>query len=111
MLHRRHVPALEEFCLVVCHVCNQVVTPQGILAHYGKAQRSAAFWEIPAAPREHTDGGAVGLMDEHHSVLSGLLKHGLRAPQPAHRQPQQRLKHAKLYTTIDRLKGRAPLVS
>uniref|UniRef100_UPI0037E85049 ataxin-7-like protein 1 n=1 Tax=Semicossyphus pulcher TaxID=241346 RepID=UPI0037E85049 len=28
-------PALEDFCLVVCHVCNQVVTPQGILAHYG----------------------------------------------------------------------------
>ncbi|TNN40330.1 Ataxin-7-like protein 1 [Liparis tanakae] len=28
--------ALEDCCLVVCHVCNQVVTPQGILTHYGK---------------------------------------------------------------------------
>lgn len=28
-------PALQDFCLVVCHVCNQVVTPQGILKHYG----------------------------------------------------------------------------
>lgn len=28
-------PAQEDFCLVVCHVCNQVVTPQGILKHYG----------------------------------------------------------------------------
>ncbi|XP_034381868.1 ataxin-7-like protein 1 [Cyclopterus lumpus] len=25
--------ALEDCCLVVCHVCNQVVTPQGILTH------------------------------------------------------------------------------
>uniref|UniRef100_A0A3B4XG92 Uncharacterized protein n=1 Tax=Seriola lalandi dorsalis TaxID=1841481 RepID=A0A3B4XG92_SERLL len=29
-------PALEDFSLVVCHVCNKVVTPQGILTHYGK---------------------------------------------------------------------------
>uniref|UniRef100_A0A3P9I9P8 Ataxin-7-like protein 1 n=1 Tax=Oryzias latipes TaxID=8090 RepID=A0A3P9I9P8_ORYLA len=28
-------PMLEDFCLVVCHICNKVVTPQGILAHYG----------------------------------------------------------------------------
>uniref|UniRef100_A0A8C5DC62 Ataxin-7-like protein 1 n=1 Tax=Gouania willdenowi TaxID=441366 RepID=A0A8C5DC62_GOUWI len=28
-------PALEDFSLVVCHVCNKVVAPQGILAHYG----------------------------------------------------------------------------
>uniref|UniRef100_A0A3B4TST9 Ataxin-7-like protein 1 n=1 Tax=Seriola dumerili TaxID=41447 RepID=A0A3B4TST9_SERDU len=28
-------PALEDFSLVVCHVCNKVVTPQGILTHYG----------------------------------------------------------------------------
>ncbi|KAF7658184.1 hypothetical protein LDENG_00016220 [Lucifuga dentata] len=28
-------PALEDFCLIICHVCNQVVTPQGILTHYG----------------------------------------------------------------------------
>ncbi|KAM8908938.1 ataxin-7-like protein 1 isoform 2-T2 [Spinachia spinachia] len=37
--------ALEDFCLVVCHVCNQVVTPQGILAHYEKRHGS------PAPPR------------------------------------------------------------
>ncbi|XP_077957974.1 ataxin-7-like protein 1 isoform X2 [Gasterosteus aculeatus] len=37
--------ALEDFCLVVCHVCNQVVTPQGILAHYEKRHVS------PAPPR------------------------------------------------------------
>ncbi|KAL0962671.1 hypothetical protein UPYG_G00343800 [Umbra pygmaea] len=28
-------PTQEDFCLVVCHVCNQVVKPQGILTHYG----------------------------------------------------------------------------
>ncbi|XP_035535244.1 ataxin-7-like protein 1 isoform X1 [Morone saxatilis] len=36
MLVYSQFPALEDFCLVVCHVCNQVVTPQGILAHYEK---------------------------------------------------------------------------
>uniref|UniRef100_A0A3Q3JUJ7 Ataxin 7-like 1 n=1 Tax=Monopterus albus TaxID=43700 RepID=A0A3Q3JUJ7_MONAL len=35
MLHCQF-PALEDFCLVVCHVCNKVVTPQGIFTHYGK---------------------------------------------------------------------------
>lgn len=34
MLHCQF-PALEDFCLVVCHVCNKVVTPQGIFTHYG----------------------------------------------------------------------------
>uniref|UniRef100_A0A3B5M6L1 Ataxin-7-like protein 1 n=1 Tax=Xiphophorus couchianus TaxID=32473 RepID=A0A3B5M6L1_9TELE len=36
MLVCTHFPALEDFCLVVCHVCSKVVTPQGILTHYGK---------------------------------------------------------------------------
>uniref|UniRef100_A0A8P4FVZ1 Ataxin-7-like protein 1 n=1 Tax=Dicentrarchus labrax TaxID=13489 RepID=A0A8P4FVZ1_DICLA len=36
MLVYSQFPALEDFCLVVCHVCNQVVTPQGILAHYAE---------------------------------------------------------------------------
>lgn len=36
MLVHRRFPALEEFSLVVCHVCNQVVTPQGVLEHYGR---------------------------------------------------------------------------
>uniref|UniRef100_A0A3Q4AFU5 Ataxin 7 like 1 n=1 Tax=Mola mola TaxID=94237 RepID=A0A3Q4AFU5_MOLML len=36
MICYSHFPALDDFCLVVCHVCNQVVTPQGILTHYGK---------------------------------------------------------------------------
>lgn len=35
MLCRSRLSALEDFSLVVCHVCNQVVTPQGILTHYG----------------------------------------------------------------------------
>lgn len=35
MLVYSQFPALEDFRLVVCHVCNQVVTPQGILTHYG----------------------------------------------------------------------------
>ncbi|KAK5849298.1 hypothetical protein PBY51_008949 [Eleginops maclovinus] len=35
MLGYSQFPALEDFCLVVCHVCDQVVTPQGILEHYG----------------------------------------------------------------------------
>ncbi|KAK7913608.1 hypothetical protein WMY93_013819 [Mugilogobius chulae] len=35
MLVYRRFLELEDLCLVVCHVCNQVVTPQGILKHYG----------------------------------------------------------------------------
>uniref|UniRef100_A0A3Q1G1Y8 Ataxin-7-like protein 1 n=1 Tax=Acanthochromis polyacanthus TaxID=80966 RepID=A0A3Q1G1Y8_9TELE len=35
MLVCSQFPALEDFCLVVCHVCSKVVTPQGILTHYG----------------------------------------------------------------------------
>uniref|UniRef100_A0A674NEE0 Uncharacterized protein n=1 Tax=Takifugu rubripes TaxID=31033 RepID=A0A674NEE0_TAKRU len=63
MLRRRHVPALEELCLVVCHVCSQVVTPQGILAHYGKAQRPAASWEL-AGIQEQLIRNAGGQMWE-----------------------------------------------
>uniref|UniRef100_A0A8D0D2S8 Ataxin 7 like 1 n=1 Tax=Sander lucioperca TaxID=283035 RepID=A0A8D0D2S8_SANLU len=36
MLVCSQFPALEDFYLVVCHVCNQVVTPHGIFTHYGK---------------------------------------------------------------------------
>uniref|UniRef100_A0AAQ5YS62 Ataxin-7-like protein 1 n=1 Tax=Amphiprion ocellaris TaxID=80972 RepID=A0AAQ5YS62_AMPOC len=32
-------PTLEDFCLVICRVCSKVVTPQGILTHYGKINR------------------------------------------------------------------------
>lgn len=35
-------PALEDFYLVVCRVCNKVVTPQGILTHYGEKHSAAA---------------------------------------------------------------------
>lgn len=42
MLVHSHFPALEDFCLVVCHVCSKVVTPQGILTHYGK-RRTQSF--------------------------------------------------------------------
>uniref|UniRef100_A0A3Q2QGR8 Ataxin-7-like protein 1 n=1 Tax=Fundulus heteroclitus TaxID=8078 RepID=A0A3Q2QGR8_FUNHE len=38
MLVCTHFPALEDFCMVVCHVCSKVVTPQGILTHYGAAR-------------------------------------------------------------------------
>lgn len=68
MLRRHHFPALEDFCLVVCHVCNQVVTPQGILAHYGKAQRPAASWEF-----KHGDGGPVGLVEKYQLVPAGMF--------------------------------------
>ncbi|XP_029681608.1 ataxin-7-like protein 1 isoform X2 [Takifugu rubripes] len=50
MLRRRHVPALEELCLVVCHVCSQVVTPQGILAHYEKRHISPVPSRSPLVP-------------------------------------------------------------
>ncbi|KAM9771923.1 ataxin-7-like protein 1 isoform 2-T2 [Syngnathus typhle] len=40
MLHRRLFPVLEDFHLVVCHVCNQVVTPRGFLTHYEKRHGS-----------------------------------------------------------------------
>uniref|UniRef100_A0AAY5K0H3 Ataxin-7-like protein 1 n=1 Tax=Esox lucius TaxID=8010 RepID=A0AAY5K0H3_ESOLU len=42
-------PTQEDFCLVVCHVCNQVVKPQGILTHYGKTSK----------PKQHTTVKAV----------------------------------------------------
>uniref|UniRef100_A0A8C6SCQ5 Uncharacterized protein n=1 Tax=Neogobius melanostomus TaxID=47308 RepID=A0A8C6SCQ5_9GOBI len=40
MLVRSQFPVLEDFCLVVCHVCDQVVTPRGILKHHGKTNTS-----------------------------------------------------------------------
>ncbi|XP_061570419.1 ataxin-7-like protein 1 isoform X2 [Cololabis saira] len=40
MLVYSRFPALEDFCLVVCHVCSKVVTPQGILTHYEKRHSS-----------------------------------------------------------------------
>uniref|UniRef100_A0A3P8TS37 Ataxin 7 like 1 n=1 Tax=Amphiprion percula TaxID=161767 RepID=A0A3P8TS37_AMPPE len=39
MLVYSQFPTLEDFCLVVCRVCSKVVTPQGILTHYGKINR------------------------------------------------------------------------
>ncbi|XP_074482335.1 ataxin-7-like protein 1 isoform X2 [Sebastes fasciatus] len=50
MLVCRKFPALEDFCLVVCHVCNQVVTPQGILTHYEKRHGSPAPSRSPLVP-------------------------------------------------------------
>ncbi|XP_060885198.1 ataxin-7-like protein 1 isoform X2 [Labrus mixtus] len=56
MLVYSQFSALEDFCLVVCHVCNQVVTPQGILTHYEKrhvspvSSRSALVPMKPKAP-------------------------------------------------------------
>lgn len=49
MLVYSQFPALGDFCLVVCHVCNQVVTPQGILTHYGKRQT-----QTPLRAQSHT---------------------------------------------------------
>ncbi|XP_068163223.1 ataxin-7-like protein 1 isoform X2 [Antennarius striatus] len=43
-------PAPEDLCLVVCHVCNQVVTPQGILAHYEKRHISPIPSRNPLVP-------------------------------------------------------------
>ncbi|XP_039457035.1 ataxin-7-like protein 1 isoform X1 [Oreochromis aureus] len=40
MLVYSQFPALEDFSLVVCHVCSKVVTPQGILTHYEKQHSS-----------------------------------------------------------------------
>ncbi|KAL7370898.1 hypothetical protein ABVT39_013744 [Epinephelus coioides] len=50
MLVYSQFPALEDFCLVVCHVCNQVVTPQGILTHYEKRHSSPAPSRSPLVP-------------------------------------------------------------
>ncbi|XP_046872406.1 ataxin-7-like protein 1 [Hypomesus transpacificus] len=41
-------PTQEDFCLVVCHVCNQVVKPQGILTHYGR--RPGTHTAAPGVP-------------------------------------------------------------
>uniref|UniRef100_A0A3P9MJZ5 Ataxin-7-like protein 1 n=1 Tax=Oryzias latipes TaxID=8090 RepID=A0A3P9MJZ5_ORYLA len=43
-------PMLEDFCLVVCHICNKVVTPQGILAHYEKRHSSPVPSRSPLVP-------------------------------------------------------------
>ncbi|XP_018540668.1 ataxin-7-like protein 1 isoform X2 [Lates calcarifer] len=43
-------PALEDFSLVVCHVCNKVVTPQGILTHYEKRHSSPVPSRGPLVP-------------------------------------------------------------
>ncbi|TWW64616.1 Ataxin-7-like protein 1, partial [Takifugu flavidus] len=83
MLRRRHVPALEELCLVVCHVCSQVVTPQGILAHYGKAQRPAASWELAGMPGKHAAPGPVALVEKYQLVPAGLFKHPPHPPAPS----------------------------
>ncbi|XP_037552070.1 ataxin-7-like protein 1 [Nematolebias whitei] len=45
-----HFPALEDFCLVVCHVCSKVVTPQGILTHYEKRHSSPIPSRSPLVP-------------------------------------------------------------
>ncbi|XP_070785469.1 ataxin-7-like protein 1 [Enoplosus armatus] len=50
MLVFSQFPALEDFCLVVCHVCNQVVTPQGILTHYEKRHVSPVPSRSPLVP-------------------------------------------------------------
>ncbi|KAM6986358.1 ataxin-7-like protein 1 [Aplochiton taeniatus] len=43
-------PTQEDFCLVVCHVCNQVVKPQGILTHYKKRHGSPCPSRAPLVP-------------------------------------------------------------
>ncbi|XP_060925871.1 ataxin-7-like protein 1 isoform X2 [Limanda limanda] len=43
-------PALEDLTLVVCHVCDKVVTPQGILTHYEKRHSSPAPPRSPLVP-------------------------------------------------------------
>ncbi|XP_043964477.1 ataxin-7-like protein 1 isoform X1 [Gambusia affinis] len=50
MLVCTHFPALEDFCLVVCHVCSKVVTPQGILTHYEKRHSSPVPSRSPLLP-------------------------------------------------------------
>ncbi|XP_039647939.1 ataxin-7-like protein 1 isoform X2 [Perca fluviatilis] len=50
MLVCSQFPALEDFCLAVCHVCNQVVTPHGILTHYEKRHGSPATSRSPLVP-------------------------------------------------------------
>lgn len=41
MLLCSQFPTVEDFSLVVCHVCNKVVTPQGFLTHCGKKHTDA----------------------------------------------------------------------
>nr|XP_054595628.1 ataxin-7-like protein 1 isoform X1 [Nothobranchius furzeri] len=45
-----HFPVLEDFCLIVCHVCSKVVTPQGILTHYEKRHSSPIPSRGPLVP-------------------------------------------------------------
>ncbi|XP_067346986.1 ataxin-7-like protein 1 isoform X2 [Channa argus] len=50
MLLYSQFPPLEDFYLVVCHVCNKVVTPQGILTHYEKRHGSPVPSRNPLIP-------------------------------------------------------------
>ncbi|XP_062299328.1 ataxin-7-like protein 1 isoform X2 [Scomber scombrus] len=50
MLVHSQFPVLEEFSLVVCHVCNQVVTPQGFLTHHEKRHGSPVPSRSPLVP-------------------------------------------------------------
>lgn len=54
-------PALEDFCLVVCHICSKAVTPQGIFTHYGKTHTHTC------SPQ-----GIVTLFTKVHAKLRGV---------------------------------------
>ncbi|XP_030631949.1 ataxin-7-like protein 1 [Chanos chanos] len=43
-------PTHEDFSLVICNVCNQVVKPQGLLTHYQKRHGSPGSSKTPLVP-------------------------------------------------------------
>lgn len=69
MFVHSHFPALEDFSLVVCNVCNKVVTPQGMLSHYGKTHtHTRTHTYIYSSPTRH----------HHHTLTRHTHKHSQR---------------------------------
>ncbi|XP_018602952.2 ataxin-7-like protein 1 isoform X2 [Scleropages formosus] len=53
-------PAHDDFYLVVCNICNQVVKPQGFEMHYERRHGSPSSPRAPALPRKPRDPLGAG---------------------------------------------------
>ncbi|KAL4656741.1 ataxin-7-like protein 1 isoform X2 [Arapaima gigas] len=64
-------PAHDDFYLVVCNICNQVVKPQGFEMHYERRHGSPSSPRVPAVPKKPRDplgAGAPGPPFRHFRV-------------------------------------------
>ncbi|KAI1882131.1 hypothetical protein AGOR_G00247520 [Albula goreensis] len=75
-------PASDEFCLVVCNICNQVVKPQGFLTHYERRHGPSYDSRPPVTQRPKV------------SHSSPPQPRPFRAPRDNHHTPFSRAPHA-----------------